>query len=65
MTPLTVVGDTDDHGTLVMFKPDAEIFETVVYSCKTLAYHFRETAFPTKGLKNKPLRQKKRRGKRP
>ena len=51
MTPLTVVGDTDDHGTLVMFKPDAEIFETVVYSCKTLAYHFRETAFLTKGLK--------------
>lgn len=50
-TPLTVVGDTDDHGTLVMFKPDAEIFETVVYSCKTLAYHFRETAFLTKGLK--------------
>ena len=51
MTPLTVLGDTDDHGTLVMFKPDAEIFETVVYSCKTLAYHFRETAFLTKGLK--------------
>lgn len=51
MTPLTVIGDTDDHGTLVMFKPDAEIFETVVYSCKTLAYHFRETAFLTKGLK--------------
>lgn len=51
MTPLTVVGDTDDHGTLVMFKPDAEIFENVVYSCKTLAYHFRETAFLTKGLK--------------
>lgn len=51
MTPLTALGDTDDHGTLVMFKPDAEIFETVVYSCKTLAYHFRETAFLTKGLK--------------
>lgn len=51
MTPLTVIGDTDDHGTLVMFKPDAEIFENVVYSCKTLAYHFRETAFLTKGLK--------------
>lgn len=51
MTPLTVVGDTDAHGTLVMFKPDAEIFENVVYSCKTLAYHFRETAFLTKGLK--------------
>ncbi len=51
ITPLTVTGDTDDHGTLVVFKPDEEIFETVVYSCKTLAYHFRETAFLTKGLK--------------
>ncbi len=50
-TPLTVIGDTDEHGTYVRFKPDKEIFETVVFSCKTLAHHLRETAFLTKGLK--------------
>ena len=50
-TPLTVIGETSEHGTWVHFKPDAEIFETVVFSCKTLAHHLRETAFLTKGLK--------------
>lgn len=50
-TPLTVIGDTEEHGTYVRFKPDSEIFETVVFSCKTLAHHLRETAFLTKGLK--------------
>lgn len=50
-TPLTLVSDTDDHGTYVCFKPDKEIFEELVFSCKTLAYHLRETAFLTKGLK--------------
>ena len=53
VTPLTVLGDTTDHGTYVHFKPDHEIFEELVYSCKTLAYHLRETAFLTKGLRIK------------
>ena len=51
MTPLEVTGETDKHGTYVWFKPDKEIFETTVFSCKTLSYHLRETAFLTKGLK--------------
>lgn len=51
MTPLIESGTTDKHGTYVWFKPDKEIFETTVFSCKTLAYHLRETAFLTKGLK--------------
>lgn len=50
-TPLAVERDTDKHGTFVWFKPDKEIFETTVFSCKTLVYHLRETAFLTKGLK--------------
>lgn len=49
--PLTVIGDTDEHGTYVHFKPDAEIFETLIFSCSTLVNHLRETAFLTKGLK--------------
>lgn len=49
--PLTVIGDTDEHGTYVHFKPDSEIFETLIFSCSTLVNHLRETAFLTKGLK--------------
>ena len=49
--PLTVIGDTDEHGTYVHFKPDGEIFETLIFSCSTLVNHLRETAFLTKCLK--------------
>ena len=47
---LTIVGDTDKHGTYVHFKPDDTIFETVVYDFKELATRLQETAFLTKGL---------------
>jgi len=49
--PLTIVGDTDEHGTYVHFKPDAEIFEETVFDFDILKTRLRETAFLTKGLK--------------
>ncbi|MGI6107278.1 MAG: DNA topoisomerase (ATP-hydrolyzing) subunit B [Lachnospiraceae bacterium] len=50
---LKVVGscDPEKHGTKVTFKPDAEIFETVVFDYDTLKEQLRETAFLTKGLR--------------
>ena len=50
---LKVIGDCDPerHGTTVMFKPDGEIFETLVYDYQTLKERLREMAFLTKGLK--------------
>ena len=51
VSKLTETGATDEHGTYVHFKPDSEIFENLVFSCKTLMNHLRETAFLTKGLK--------------
>ncbi|MEA4973142.1 MAG: DNA topoisomerase (ATP-hydrolyzing) subunit B [Candidatus Metalachnospira sp.] len=51
VSELSETGTTDEHGTYVHFKPDAEIFENMVFSCKTLMNHLRETAFLTKGLK--------------
>lgn len=51
VSKLTEIGTSDDHGTYVHFKPDDEIFENLVFSCKTLMNHLRETAFLTKGLK--------------
>ena len=49
-TGLEVVGDTDQTGTIIEFKPDAEIFETVEFSFEFIAVRLRELAFLTKGL---------------
>lgn len=49
--PLTIIGDTDRKGTLVHFKPDAEIFEETEYQFDILRQRLREMAFLTKGLK--------------
>mgnify|MGYP005749034777 CR=1 FL=1 len=48
---LQVIGETEDHGTKVHFKPDPEIFrETTVYEYDTLATRVRELAFLNRGL---------------
>lgn len=48
--PLTVTGTTNDSGTKITFKPDAEIFEDTVYSFDTLRQRLRELAFLNRGL---------------
>jgi len=62
---ICVIGDTTETGTLVHFKPDAEIFEELEYSFDTLKQRLQETAFLTKGLKidlidERPEPQRKR-----
>ena len=48
---LDIVGDTNETGTFIKFKPDAEIFqETTVYDYETLQRHLRESAFLNAGL---------------
>ena len=48
---LEIVGKTDDHGTLVKFWPDPEIFkETTVFDFEKLSVRVRELAFLNKGL---------------
>lgn len=43
---------TTEHGTVVHFKPDPDVFtETTVYNIKTLTDRIRELAFLNKGLK--------------
>ncbi len=49
--PLTVIGDTEEHGTYVYFKPDPEIFDDVIFDYDVLKLRLRETAFLTKGLR--------------
>ena len=49
-TELEIIGDTDKHGTMVQFKPDADIFETVVFDPELISHRLRELAFLNKGL---------------
>ena len=49
--PLHIIGDTDETGTFVHFKPDDTIFDEVIYNFDTLKQRLQETAFLTKGLK--------------
>ncbi|MFY8330366.1 DNA topoisomerase (ATP-hydrolyzing) subunit B [Vagococcus carniphilus] len=49
---LKVIGDTDKRGTVINFKPDAEIFtETDIFEYDKLATRIRELAFLNRGLK--------------
>ncbi|GAX88718.1 DNA topoisomerase (ATP-hydrolyzing) subunit B [Effusibacillus lacus] len=51
VSPLEVMGDTDETGTTVTFKPDPEIFtETIEYSYDTLQSRLRELAFLNGGI---------------
>ncbi|MEY4604412.1 MAG: hypothetical protein RIT43_1704 [Bacteroidota bacterium] len=45
-----VVGDSNETGTEVTFKPDASIFEFTEYNYDTLAARMRELAFLNKGI---------------
>ena len=49
--PMQVVGDTDRHGTEVVFKPDPEMFEVTEYNYDTLHTRMREEAFLNAGLR--------------
>lgn len=48
---LAIVGDTDEHGTLVTFMPDKEMFETTVFEFDRLRHRLRELAYLNKGIK--------------
>ena len=48
---VNIVGDCDDRGTIITFKPDAEIFTlTTTYRYEILSARLRELAFLNKGI---------------
>ena len=49
--PLKQIGDTNKSGTKVHFKPDAEIFEELVFNAETLVHRLREQAFLNAGVR--------------
>lgn len=48
---LTVIGETDKTGTFERFKPDSEIFETVIFNYDTIKQRLRELAFLNRNIK--------------
>ena len=51
ITDVEVLGVSKKTGTTTTFMPDAEIFETVIFSYDFLAEHLRELAFLNRGIK--------------
>ncbi len=51
VTDLTVVGETDLHGTIVRFKPDEEIFETTEFKYEIVSQRLKELTYLNRGLK--------------
>ncbi|MFB6270509.1 MAG: DNA topoisomerase (ATP-hydrolyzing) subunit B [Halobacterium sp.] len=50
VTDLERIGDSDETGTLIRFRPDAEIFETLEFDYTTLENRLRELAFLNSGV---------------
>jgi len=50
-TELKQLGDTREKGTRVQFKPDPEIFTTLIFNYETLVKRLRELAFLNKGVR--------------
>ena len=48
---MTIIGDTQDHGSEIVFKPDGQIFETLVYEYDILEKRLREQAFLNAGVR--------------
>ncbi len=49
--PVKVIGKAEGSGTIVKFKADPEIFESVEFSFDYLTHRFRELAFLNRGIK--------------
>ena len=49
--PVERVADSDDHGTVITFYPDEQIFETTEFTADTIERRLRDTAFLTAGLR--------------
>jgi DNA gyrase subunit B len=51
VSPIKVDGEAPGSGTIIRFKPDAQIFESTEFNYETLSGRMRELAFLNKGLK--------------
>ncbi|HOU95341.1 MAG TPA: DNA topoisomerase (ATP-hydrolyzing) subunit B [Bacteroidales bacterium] len=50
VTDVNIAGETDKTGTIITFKPDTEIFQTVDFNFEILSSRLRELAFLNRGI---------------
>ncbi len=50
VTPLDVIGETDETGTTTTFRPDSEIFDAIEFDYDLMLSRYREMAFLNKGV---------------
>ncbi len=50
ISQLEVVGESEETGTYIRFKPDPEIFDSVIFNYDTLTTRFKQMAFLSKGV---------------
>ncbi len=60
---MKIVGNTEHHGTIVTFKPDPEMFDTLEYDYEILHTRMREQAFLNGGLRIQIADQRTEEGK--
>ncbi len=51
VTPVEIIGDTDDTGTTITFHPDASIFTETVYEWERLAERLRDLCYLNTGIR--------------
>ncbi|MEY8000720.1 DNA topoisomerase (ATP-hydrolyzing) subunit B [Clostridium sp. Mt-5] len=51
VTGLDIIGDSEESGTKIHFKPDSEIFDEIEFDFDILSQRLRELAFLNKGIK--------------
>lgn len=51
VTPFKAIGDTNETGTKIVFKPDYEIFEELEFDFNILSQRLKELSFLNKGIK--------------
>jgi len=50
VTPVEIIGKSDSSGTVITFKPDGTIFQTIEFNFEILSARLRELAFLNKGI---------------